>query len=164
MLLKERLSDIWGAMHKPKPPRLINVHPSEDVSAIDPYSLHPEEVYKKVCEDIAWLDNNLINEPVVEYREIERWLMKDKHFVQRIKVRDSIWLLADVDHYDFEERLQHIIVSKEEEELTYNDYISLLHASYQDEATRNVLSNLPLSMLRDVYAPLIVESKRKYIK
>jgi hypothetical protein len=65
---------------------------------------------------------------------------------------------------DFPKRSQQLIISLNDPTVRLGDYALLLYVSYQDEETRANLEGIPVSMLYDIFEPIMIENQRESMK
>jgi hypothetical protein len=63
---------------------------------------------------------------------------------------------------DFTEIVTQLVLEKNNEFISLEEYAMLIYISYQDEEMKKALKTLPLPMLRDTLLPIAENNKRKW--
>jgi hypothetical protein len=98
-----------------------------------------------------------------------------KHVYSPLEVRDleieanyavnrAVWLFYKEMPDTFENDFQELIIRLDDVSLVEKDYMVLLHASYNDENTKDILSTFPLAMLHEMYEPAIEASINTWLE
>jgi hypothetical protein len=105
------------------------------------------KIYMDMCEDFRLVED-YINDDILTYNFVT--------YVNTFKTRENkaLWLFWDKTPKSQATKLKRIIIDKNDEKLTKNDYALLLYLSYQDNKELRVLKNLPMSMLDAMYSPV----------
>jgi hypothetical protein len=92
-----------------------------------------------------------------------------KHMYSPLEIRDleieanyavnrAVWLFYKDMPDSCENDLQELIIKLNDVVLVEKDYMVLLHTSYNDNNTKDILSTFPLAMLHEMYEPAIKAS------
>jgi hypothetical protein len=73
----------------------------------------------------------------------------------------AIWLFYGTPHEDIVDSLADFIIDKHDQYMIPGDYTLLFYLSLQEQETQDSLSALPISMLYDIYEPLIEAGKEE---
>jgi hypothetical protein len=133
-------------------------------------------VYSSLYPDAPRLGDTISNSPgrnifFVYYHFLSWWdVMNMGHIIQRKNTLTSddmfsggyagIWLFYGFSYpvEGFFEKLAYCIITNYNEDFTYSDYASLLYASLQEDEVKSTLEGLPLSMLNDMFKPVIQQN------
>jgi hypothetical protein len=128
------------------------------------YNSHRNRIYDSICRDIKLLKASE-DKNVKAYTHVVRMVTSTgREFENHVEINDMAWLFAERIPNDFPHKLLNLMLSKNDDSLSYKDYIVLMYALYQEKLMKENLSDFPVSFLCDMYTPLANEIKKKYTR
>jgi hypothetical protein len=132
---------------------------SDDSPIFQAYNARYNRIYQAIRTDIEIMETARKTGIPLYARAVPVIELSGREFVNHVQVNDIIWLFANSTPIDFYERLQNLILKKDDISLEYNDYVVLLYASYHEEKMKENLTDFPLPILHEMYLPLALEIK-----
>jgi hypothetical protein len=111
----------------------------------------------KLLTTISSLESklNILNRQAVNVRSYEQVLRQIARQETLFAENKFVWLFLGNVPKDFYDRLLELVITENNEKLTIGDYALLLYLTYEEKDIQDALKDVPLSILKMTYEPLV---------
>jgi hypothetical protein len=150
-ITEEAFLDSYESMYPNTLTNVFSIFPDGEMEVTN-----GELLYHKLSNIIAWRE--YVKKDFEHYLN-ENFAFYDDDDESELYHYRILWLFYNFPFEDFNTRLQTLILTKNDIDLTEADYALLLYISYQED---KLFENIPLPMLHDIFGPLADKNLKEW--